>query len=269
MLIESDFPELTVAIIFHDIVYDGSLHDEENSIQKMYSLLKPTHSLDIKEVEKLILSTKSLERDTPLNRLDKAILYSQDMAELLQWEEGIFFEYQATPLENYLRCRASFLELAYSKTFNEKLLILNEIIQNKKYKIGVFPGSFNPFHKGHLSVLNQAEEVFDKVIIAFGLNPEKTPSDIQIPSSIYNREMIIYETSLYEAIKDIKCTIIRGIRDNSDLLYEEKFQKFFKDFDTDNRYKFSYFLTDPKYSHVSSSAMRQGFKELLSKYSVL
>jgi len=31
--------------------------------------------------------------------------------------------------------------------------------------IGVFAGSFNPFHKGHYNVLQKAEKLFDKVII--------------------------------------------------------------------------------------------------------
>lgn len=39
--------------------------------------------------------------------------------------------------------------------------------------IGVYPGSFNPWHEGHEDVLNKALKVFDKVIILIGYNPDK------------------------------------------------------------------------------------------------
>jgi pantetheine-phosphate adenylyltransferase len=38
-------------------------------------------------------------------------------------------------------------------------------------KIGVYAGSFNPFHVGHADILHQALEVFDEVILAIGNNP--------------------------------------------------------------------------------------------------
>lgn len=40
-------------------------------------------------------------------------------------------------------------------------------------KIAVFPGSFDPFTKGHKSIVTRAIPLFDKVIIAIGHNPKK------------------------------------------------------------------------------------------------
>jgi len=37
----------------------------------------------------------------------------------------------------------------------------------------LYPGSFNPFHLGHLSILRQAEKAFDKIILAVGINRQK------------------------------------------------------------------------------------------------
>ena len=39
--------------------------------------------------------------------------------------------------------------------------------------VAVYTGSFNPFHKGHLDILNKAKRMFDEVVIAVGHNPDK------------------------------------------------------------------------------------------------
>lgn len=40
--------------------------------------------------------------------------------------------------------------------------------------IAFYPGSFDPFHNGHLAIANAASEVFDKLIIGVGNNPDKS-----------------------------------------------------------------------------------------------
>lgn len=40
-------------------------------------------------------------------------------------------------------------------------------------KTAVFPGSFDPIHRGHIEVINKALTVFDKVIVAIGENTTK------------------------------------------------------------------------------------------------
>ena len=40
-------------------------------------------------------------------------------------------------------------------------------------KIAVFPGSFDPITKGHESVIRKAIPLFDKIIIAIGVNSSK------------------------------------------------------------------------------------------------
>lgn len=41
-------------------------------------------------------------------------------------------------------------------------------------KVAVYPGSFNPVHPGHLHVIRQAAQVFDRVIVLIAENPEKS-----------------------------------------------------------------------------------------------
>ena len=40
-------------------------------------------------------------------------------------------------------------------------------------RIGVFPGSFDPFTKGHEDIVNRFLPLFDEVIIAIGVNDSK------------------------------------------------------------------------------------------------
>jgi len=40
-------------------------------------------------------------------------------------------------------------------------------------KIAVFPGSFDPITKGHESIIKRAIPLFDKIIVAVGINTEK------------------------------------------------------------------------------------------------
>ncbi|MGH9300743.1 MAG: pantetheine-phosphate adenylyltransferase [Acidimicrobiales bacterium] len=40
-------------------------------------------------------------------------------------------------------------------------------------RIALFPGSFDPFHNGHLEVVERAAKLFDEVVVAAMRNPQK------------------------------------------------------------------------------------------------
>ncbi len=40
-------------------------------------------------------------------------------------------------------------------------------------RIAVFPGTFDPVTKGHADIVNRAAGLFDKIIIAVGVNTQK------------------------------------------------------------------------------------------------
>jgi len=137
--------------------------------------------------------------------------------------------------------------------------------------IGLYPGSFNPFHKGHLNIVEKAEQIFDKVIIAFGWNPEKGDHIINIPNSLDNKTIYTYENSLVDFINSLpfEVTVIRGIRNSTDLQYEMNQYRWLTEMKPDLR-MVSIFC-DKEYEHISSSALKTIQKispELYKKYIV-
>ncbi len=56
--------------------------------------------------------------------------------------------------------------------------------------IALFPGSFDPFHNGHLEVVERASRLFDEVIVASLRNPQKAEPLF----AIEDRELMVVES---------------------------------------------------------------------------
>lgn len=131
-----------------------------------------------------------------------------------------------------------------------------------KSKLGLYAGSFNPFHVGHLDVVKQAAEVFDKVLVAKGINPEKDTRDTYPVPLKFLAEMGVYVRNfdglLVELIKEweteFDVTLVRGLRSGADLDYEQNFAAFLRSMYP--QVKLVAFYCDPKLRHISSSALR-------------
>ena len=49
------------------------------------------------------------------------------------------------------------------------------VSERRTVRTGLFVGSFDPLTNGHLDILSQACQLFDRVVVAIGVHPGKTP----------------------------------------------------------------------------------------------
>ena len=42
-------------------------------------------------------------------------------------------------------------------------------------RVAIYPGTFDPITNGHIDVIEAAAKLFDKIIIAVVVNPDKSP----------------------------------------------------------------------------------------------
>lgn len=132
-------------------------------------------------------------------------------------------------------------------------------------KIALFPGSFDPFTRGHEAIVEQALRLFDKVIIAIGENVGKrslltAEARLRLISDLYqsnhNVECITYSTLTGDVARKVGASaIVRGVRNTIDFEYERTMaqtnSRLFPEIET------VLLLTPPMLADVSSSTVRE------------
>ena len=134
-------------------------------------------------------------------------------------------------------------------------------------KIGLFPGSFDPFTKGHEDIVLKSIALFDAVIIGIGINSTKNylfdlDKRIQHIESLFKNQPAVsiktYQKLTVDFCQDIGAQfIIRGLRDSKDFEYEKSIAHMnsaLSDIET------IFLLTDQKYGAINSSIVREIFK---------
>src|SRR5436190_20012719 len=97
-------------------------------------------------------------------------------------------------------------------------------------RIAVFPGQFDPITNGHLDVIRRGVALFDQVVVAVGINPEKrelfshderVEMIAELLKAIPGAKVAKYLGLTVDFVRSVNATaILRGIRDVSDLRYE-------------------------------------------------
>ncbi len=133
-------------------------------------------------------------------------------------------------------------------------------------RIAVFPGSFDPFTRGHENIVRKALALFDRLIIAIGANTSKrrfllTPArrSEAIATLFADQPRIRVETfhglTVDFCRRQKAAFIVRGIRNATDWAYEQEIawanRKLAPEIDT------VFLAPDPDVSHIRSTIVRE------------
>lgn len=263
---------LITAALYHDAIYSPTSKDnEEKSIEFFLShCSSKNRESEILQVSTIIRDTINHTPSTKLSQIfcdfDLAGLKKGDFTNMLIGEKKLFLEFQKFDYSDYKKGRITFLQSFLEKNpgVNEaNIKALINYVQFRVPKIGVYAGSFNPFHKGHLNIVEKAEQIFDKVIIAKGINVQKIFSQHSnglndLDNKLYYRQVESFTGLITDylsiKLKDADITLIRGLRNGNDLSYEMNQVKFINEFKENTKYIFIH--CDQEFEHISSTAMR-------------
>jgi len=244
-------------------------------------------SLDKKRKNKVSKLIKLTETPEKAKTIQEKVLVFLDFATILNDTQSlrdsslkIFKEYQKIPFNEFKLGRGHFcfsigpkivekvfkdddIFGSYYEGFIKGFKTLEIINESFQPKIGIYVGSFKPFHMGHKNILKKAEQIFDKVIVVSAYKEgkeEHEPWNIPyyLETNISGEKRVI--TDLIKEVTDNNIgvgsfSIIRGIRNNHDLIEEQNYSQVLKDLGC--TLPVVHILADNKYSHISSSLIRE------------
>jgi pantetheine-phosphate adenylyltransferase len=135
-------------------------------------------------------------------------------------------------------------------------------------RIAVFPGSFDPFTKGHEDVVRRALPLFDKIIIAIGANSSKKyffEEQLRIDfikATFQDTDKVDVEA--FQKLTADFCEdkgarfLLRGLRNGTDFDYEATIAMLNKDIG--NGLETVLLISDAKYNYFSSTVVREILK---------
>ncbi len=268
---EYDKTSLYFFALFHDIIIEKNSSENEEKSAEVFLSLCSHFLLDsvIRKTYEMILATKThlISKDELVNFALKLDLssFKKPLIEILEGEKLIRKEYSYVDWDLYknerIKILEKFKENEIIKLFGEetiyKIYLQIEYLKTLVPNIAVYPGAFNPFHKGHENILKKAEKIFDKVIIARGINTDKSESSYSLSELEKRNYQIDTYTGLltdYLNSKNYPLTVIRGLRNGTDLQYELNQYRWLQELDSE--VKVISIFCDKEYEHVSSSAIR-------------
>ena len=132
-------------------------------------------------------------------------------------------------------------------------------------KIAIYPGSFDPVTCGHLSIIERAANIFDKLVVCVMVNAGKRPMFDQservamirkVTTHLPNVEVEASRELLAEyARKKGSCVIIKGLRAGSD--FENEFQMALVNRKINPQLDTMFLTTEHQYMYLSSSIVKE------------
>ena len=140
----------------------------------------------------------------------------------------------------------------------------SQCIDNQGKRVALFPGSFDPFTRGHESIVRRALPLFDKFIIAIGVNADKhsymtMEQRKALIESVFGDDervqVIAYSNMTVEVAREVGAQfIVRGVRLIQDFENEKHLAEVNRDL---TGIETILLYTLPEYSHISSSIVRE------------
>lgn len=131
-------------------------------------------------------------------------------------------------------------------------------------RIALFPGSFDPITRGHESIIKRAIPMFDKIVVAIGVNSEKE-SLFSLAQRVYWLKEVFkgfetVEVDTYTGLTVDYCKakgikyILRGLRTSADFEFERSIGQMNKQMYPEIETVF--LLTTPEHTSINSSIVR-------------
>ncbi len=131
-------------------------------------------------------------------------------------------------------------------------------------RIAIFPGSFDPITKGHEDLIKRALPLFDKIIVAIGINSEKKYMFDLEQRKKWIKQTFTFEDRVevgsYEGLTVNYCRqvnagfILRGLRNAEDFQFEKSIAQMNRELAGEVDTLFM--VTHPEYAAYSSSIIR-------------
>ncbi len=133
-------------------------------------------------------------------------------------------------------------------------------------RVAIFPGSFDPFTKGHEDIVLRGLSLFDEIIIAIGYNSEKNTRYIGIEKMVSliretfkdvpNISVQTYAELTAEFARKNKAKfLLRGLRNTTDFEYENSIGQVNRFLNAELESVF--LITSPQFASLSSSIIRE------------
>ncbi|MDP8925202.1 MAG: pantetheine-phosphate adenylyltransferase [Chloroflexota bacterium] len=134
-------------------------------------------------------------------------------------------------------------------------------------RVAVYPGTFDPFHKGHLDIALRAARLFDEVVVAVYDRPAKkllfsTRERVELIraslADVDGRRIVVdeySELSVQYARARGALAMVRGLRTELDFAYEYQLTAMNRHMAPEVETVF--LVTDPTLAHISSTLIKE------------
>ena len=132
-------------------------------------------------------------------------------------------------------------------------------------RVAVYTGTFDPVHLGHLDIIQRGSQLYDKLVVGVGINPDKAPLfDIEervrllraVTDEFGNVEVQDFTGLAVQFVRSLGAAVmLRGLRTTSDM--ENEFAMSLMNLNLDSGIETVFLMASEEFSHVSSSLLRQ------------